>query len=310
MGTTSGLSEERRTQLKALIEAQAKRSGDSTATPSAIPSDTEQRRTQLQTLVGQSGGHQGTKSASTPAPSQSSKPSQPASAPTSKAEVSDEELRSAAIRAAHARAEQQAEEEQVPASSKPEQPKPTPKAAATPEKRSASTEGAGMSDDKAARLAAVREANAKKKAASGASPEAPSKKSESATGQSDDKAARLAAIREANAKKQAGGEGAAAAPAAKPAAAKAAEKPAAAAKPKPAAKKSATDDIPSLTTKGLIMRLVVGAILGAIMFVAFQTTTVHFTSQMAAGITGAALGAFSGYLFGLWPPYAGDETTE
>jgi uncharacterized membrane protein YeaQ/YmgE (transglycosylase-associated protein family) len=185
--------------------------------------------------------------------------------------VSDEELRSAAIRAAHARAEQQAEEEQVPASSKPEQPKPTPKAAATPEKRSASTEGAGMSDDKAARLAAIREANAKK---------------------------------------QAGGEGAAAAPAAKPAAAKAAEKPAAAAKPKPAAKKPAADDVPSLTTKGLVMRLVVGAILGAIMFVAFQTTTVHFTSQMAAGITGAVLGGFSGYLFGLWPPYAGDETTE
>jgi hypothetical protein len=63
-----------------------------------------------------------------------------------------------------------------------------------------------MSDEKAARLAAIRAANAAKKPGGGEEAPSPEATEQPASSMSEDKAARLAAIRAANADKKAGGE--------------------------------------------------------------------------------------------------------
>jgi len=134
---------------------------------------------------------------------------------------------------------------------------------------------------------------------------------------SDDKKARLEAIRAANAAKQ--GTGGAAAPAAAPptpapgparpaAAAPAAARPAAAAPAAPAAPRPAAarptpktapiedDRVPMGT---LIRHAIIGAVFGAILFLMFATMTGNF---IGAGIWGVLLGALGGVLVLNWPP--------
>lgn len=132
---------------------------------------------------------------------------------------------------------------------------------------------------------------------------------------SDDKKARLEAIRAANAAKQgtggaaaapaAGGAAAAAAPAAatpaaRPTAAPAAAAPAAprpaAARPTPKTAPIEDDRVPMGT---IIRRAIIGAVFGAILCLMLATMTGNF---IVAGIWGVLLGALGGVLVLNWPP--------
>ena len=185
----------------------------------------------------------------------------------------------------------------------------------------------GMSEDKRARLEAIRAANAAKKAQEGGEPPAPAAATivdapaevvpiaatttaPAAVGasMSDEKKAKLEAIRAANAAKKGQAEPApvaaavaapAAAPAARPVAAPAATAPRpapAAARPAPKATVVEDERIPiSLHLR----RAAIGAVLGLILCVLLATMTGDF---LEAAIWGIVLGALGGLLVMNWPP--------
>ncbi len=197
----------------------------------------------------------------------------------------------------------------------------------------------GMSEDKKARLEAIRAANAAKKAAGGAdapavapaaqivdapapagvaqiadAPAAPAGARVAAgANMSDDKKAKLEAIRAANAAKKAAGGGAqvveapaeAAAPAAvttRPVAATAAPAPAPAARPAAAARAAARPapvEDERLPRRVLLLRMLVGAIFGVILCLLLATMTGYYIRGAVAGLF---LGALSGLLVLSWPP--------
>lgn len=189
----------------------------------------------------------------------------------------------------------------------------------------------GMTEDKKARLEAIRAANAAKKAAGDTvaapfAPGAPAAAVAVATApavveaspappagknMSEEQRAKLEAIRAANAAKRSVGAPAVAVaapstPAAAPAAtmgAPARATPAPPAAPRrPAARPSVRvepvvdDRIPRAI---LIRRMVLGAIFGIILCVLFATMTGHY---FRGAITGAVLGALGGLLVLSWPP--------
>src|SRR5919199_4361004 len=191
----------------------------------------------------------------------------------------------------------------------------------------------GMSEDKKARLEAIRAANAAKKAqAQGngdaaspppvaavsaepaatpvavAAPAAAPSRAAAGGNMSDEKKAKLEAIRAANAAKKAdaGGVPAAVAPVAAPAAAApAAARPAAAtAAPvaRPAVRAPAKQQIVEedrVSGRILMIRMLVGALFGLILCVLLATMTGYY---IRGAITGIFLGALAGPLVLSWPP--------
>jgi hypothetical protein len=194
----------------------------------------------------------------------------------------------------------------------------------------------GMSEDKKARLEAIRAANAAKKAAGGADAPAVAQAAQivdapapagvaqiadapaggrvaAGANMSDDKKAKLEAIRAANAAKKAAGGGAqvveapaeAAAPAAvttRPVAATAAPAPAPAARPAAAARAAARPapvEDERLPRRVLLLRMLVGAIFGVILCLLLATMTGYYIRGAVAGLF---LGALSGLLVLSWPP--------
>ena len=185
----------------------------------------------------------------------------------------------------------------------------------------------GMSEDKKARLEAIRAANAAKKAQAGAdepqpattaaitdAPPAAAATPATAVGSSmsDDKKAKLEAIRAANAAKKAqagdGAPAATAAPAAAAPATPAAARPAAAAPaaaapaPRPAARPTSQPAVledDRIPMQVYIRRAGVGAIGGLILCVMLATMTGNY---ITGAIWGLGLGALTGILVLNWPP--------
>lgn len=218
-------------------------------------------------------------------------------------EMSDEKAaRLAAIRAANAAKNKGNASAAEAATSEPESSKP---AAA----------GKSMSDDKAARLAAIRAANQTKQTDESTTTQSESSRVAAAgKSMSDDKAARLAAIRAANQPKGDASVSVSPTPSPATAAKPAAAKPTTAAKPaaaKPAAPvDTSTPSSNPATFKGDVMRVFVGAIIGAIMVTLFGLMVTSYIALWTASAFGAIFGGMSGLLVGRWPPLPGEETTE
>lgn len=177
----------------------------------------------------------------------------------------------------------------------------------------------GMTDDKKARLEAIRAANAAKKAQGGGEAEpvtvaavqapvaaAPVASATPAAGanMSDEKKAKLEAIRAANAAKKADAGAAApavvatttpTAPATATAAAPAVARPAAA---RPAPKSTVLED-DRVPIQIYLRRAVVGAVLGLILCLLLATMTGNY---VAGALWGLVLGALAGLLILNWPP--------
>jgi len=194
--------------------------------------------------------------------------------------------------------------------------KSIPKSAVSSEAATVQKVETTVSDEKAARLAAIRAANVSKKQEQDVVPAPTLVETPSTKTVSDEKAARLAAIRAANVSKQHGGE---TIPSQKEATPVAAAKPIAAASPSPVAKPvpaaaqashALTPSSKPINMIGLMVRLVVGAIIGVAALGLLSTTTMHYQSMQLAMAFGAIFGAVSAYVAGMWPPSPGDETTE
>ncbi|MCG8351552.1 MAG: hypothetical protein MI924_27615 [Chloroflexales bacterium] len=185
-----------------------------------------------------------------------------------------------------------------------------------------------MTDEKRARLEAIRAANRNRKAAGTGEAAAPAvvettpspevatpssaQPATAGTAMSDEKAERLAAIRAANAAKKAdpAPPAAAAAPPAStvaPATPKPATPAASAATKTPPLGQMATPSSRPLTIQKITARTIVGALCGMLMLGLLATTVGNI---LPALIFGAFIGAVVGYMFGSWPPSPGDETTE